>query len=344
MPAYRKGLESLGEGCYAYLQPDGSWGWNNAGLICDGDVSLLVDTLFDTRLTGEMLATMRNAVPAAAEIGTVVNTHANGDHCWGNQLVRGAEIIASRASAEEMSEISPALMAKLDKVARLSLRLGGFGALLGRVAGKLGLSMLESVVDAAPYVVEIFGDFHFEGIELVLPTRTFEGELAVQVGQKRVELIEVGPAHTRGDVLIHVPEDRVIYTGDILFIEGHPVIWEGPVSNWIAACKRIRALELEAIVPGHGPLTDKEGVRRLEHYLEFLDEQARARFEAGMGPEEAARDIALTEFEGWSDAERIVVNVDTIYREWAGKPARESVVPCFAAMARYAGKSRFAAA
>jgi hypothetical protein len=62
---YTKGLHDLGTGCFAWLQPDGSWGWSNAGLIADGDQSLLVDTLFDLKLTGEMLGRMRAAVPAA---------------------------------------------------------------------------------------------------------------------------------------------------------------------------------------------------------------------------------------------------------------------------------------
>ena len=101
--AYTKGLHDLGNGCYAYLQPDGSWGWSNAGLISDSGESMLVDTLFDLPLTREMLDAMRRAQPAAARIGTVVNTHSNGDHTFGNRLVEGAEIIASRACAEEMS-------------------------------------------------------------------------------------------------------------------------------------------------------------------------------------------------------------------------------------------------
>jgi len=93
--AYRKGLTDLGNGTFAYLQPDGSWGWSNAGLITDGDQSLLVDTLFDLHLTREMLASMRDAAPkAAAQIGTLVNTHHNGDHCYGNECVHGAEIIS----------------------------------------------------------------------------------------------------------------------------------------------------------------------------------------------------------------------------------------------------------
>ncbi len=87
--AYTKGLQDLGNGCYAYLQPDGSWGWSNAGLVVDSGESLLVDTLFDLKLTREMLDAMRRAEPkAAATIGTLVNTHSNGDHCFGNRAGR----------------------------------------------------------------------------------------------------------------------------------------------------------------------------------------------------------------------------------------------------------------
>ena len=106
----RPGLHPLARGAYAWLAPYGSWGWSNAGLIADGDQSLLIDTLYDLDLTGEMLRKMRHAEPAAKSIDTLINTHANGDHCHGNELVAGAEIIASAASALEMSELTPEAM------------------------------------------------------------------------------------------------------------------------------------------------------------------------------------------------------------------------------------------
>jgi len=335
MHGYDKGLAELGEGCFAYLQPDGSWGWSNAGLVADGDASLLIDTLFDVRLTAEMLATMRRAVPAARHIDTVVNTHANGDHCWGNELVKDAEIIASRRGAEEMGEFSPALMAKLTGVARLATRLGPLGQSLGRAMNRAGVDTLGTVVEAAPYLLRIFGSFNFQGIELVLPNRTFDDHLELMVGDRRVTLIEVGPAHTRGDVLVHVPDARVVYTGDILFIEGHPIVWQGPFSNWIAACERIEAMDVEAIVPGHGPMTDVAGVRRMREYLAYVHAEASARYASGMSALEAALDIDLSDYAGWSDEERIVVNVSTVYRELSGEPPPKSIVPLFGQMATY---------
>ena len=96
--AVEKELHELGNGIYAYTLLPGSWGWSNAGLITDGDQSLLVDTLFDEKITAEMLESMRRVTPAASRIGTVVNTHGNGDHCFGNSLVANAEIIGTRTT------------------------------------------------------------------------------------------------------------------------------------------------------------------------------------------------------------------------------------------------------
>jgi len=305
---YRRGLHEIAAGTFAWLQPDGSWGWSNAGLVTDGPASLLVDTLFDLRLTAAMLAEMRAATRAAERIDALVNTHANGDHCYGNSLVRGAEIIASRACAEEMGEVTPTRM-----------------ALLLERAGELG--------PAGEYFRRAFAAFEFAGIELVLPTRTFAGELLLRVGGKRVRLLEVGPAHTRGDVLVHSEDDRAVFTGDILFIEGTPILWQGPVGNWIRACERIEAMDVEVVVPGHGPLTDRSGARTVREYLVWLRDEARARFDAGLGAEEAARDIDPGRFGRWRDSDRIAVNVDTLYREFRGGGAPTPPLELFRRMA-----------
>lgn len=306
---YTKGLHDLGNSVYAYLQPDGTWGWSNAGLITDGEAALLIDTLFDLKLTQEMLETMRRSVPAASHIGTVVNTHANGDHCYGNQLVADAQIIASQKTADEMVEgVQPAQFAMLLKQAP--------------AMGLLGA-----------YAIHAFGAFDFENITLTLPGTTFEGEMTLKVGDKTVHLIEVGPAHTRGDTLAHIPDDRVVFTGDILFIGGHPIMWIGPTSNWLRACDRILEMDVETIVPGHGPITDKKGVAEVKGYLEYIYDETRKRYEAGMPALEAAKDIPLDRYASWSDGERIVVNVATIYRELSGDQSHPNMVSLFAQMA-----------
>src|ERR1700692_2495980 len=105
---YSRGLREVGDGLFAYLQPDGGWGWSNAGLVADGEQTLLIDTLFDLKLTEQMLSDMRRAVPTASRIDTLVNTHANGDHCYGNQLLREARIVASARAAAEVVQLRAA--------------------------------------------------------------------------------------------------------------------------------------------------------------------------------------------------------------------------------------------
>ncbi len=301
--SYAKGLVEVGDGLYAYLQPDGGWGWSNAGLVVDGERTLLIDTLFDLRLTEEMLREMRRAVPAAARIDTLVNTHANGDHCYGNELVGDAVIVASERTAGEMGELPPAAMAALVEQAPQLGELGSF-------------------------FLRCFGAFDFDGIELTLPSETFAGELTLHVGARELQLIEVGPAHTRGDTLVHVPSQHVLFTGDILFAGAHPIAWAGPVSNWIAACERIVALDPTAIVPGHGPPSDLDAVHELRAYFEYLYEQARLRHGEGMSALQAARSMALDRWADWRERERLVVNVANIYAELDG--AHEPVNPLLA--------------
>ena len=307
--AFTPGLNELGKGSWAWLAHAGTWGWSNAGLIADHEASLLVDTLFDLKLTDQMLKAMRDAEPRAKKIGTVVNTHANGDHTHGNQLVEGAEVIASRASAEEMEEVTPEMLAQIMRTFRAD-------------PGK-----------TASFIRHCFEDFDFEGIHHKAPTRTFERELTLKVGDKDVHLIEVGPAHTKGDLLVHVPADRVVYTGDILFIGGTPIMWAGPVQNWIDACKRIEAMDVDYVVPGHGPIVDRAGAAQVRGYLEYVRDETRTRYDAGMTAKNAALDIPLKEYAHWSDSERIVVTVDRLYSELSGKPPTADVVSLFAGMA-----------
>ena len=280
---FNKGLSDLGNNIYCYLQPDGGWGWSNAGLIADGDESLIVDTLFDEDLTLEMLDSMKSAEPKGMKnIRALINSHSNGDHCNGNNCVDTEEVISSEATLKEMSNESPEMMAAL--------------LIQAPEMGTLG-----------KYFLDCFGSFNFEGVTKRLPNTTFTGETQREVGDKIVELIEVGPAHTNGDVLVHVPSDKVVFTGDILFIEGHPILWAGPVKNWINACDRIISMEVDFVVPGHGPVTDNRGVKAVRDYLVYIDTESRKRFESGLSALEAAKEIDLDLFSTWGDGERIAV-------------------------------------
>ncbi|MFZ1863389.1 MAG: MBL fold metallo-hydrolase [Polyangiales bacterium] len=331
--AVEKTLHELGNGIFAYTQLPGSWGWSNSGLITDGGQSLLVDTLFDERITAEMLATMRRATPAAEQIEVVVNTHGNGDHCYGNSLVADAEIIGTVGCIEDLRE-APASRNRLLMRAAKAVRMLGPGArVLGRALQSIGIDKLAVLAEAGELALPLFGDFDFS-CDTVLPNRTFQGDLELRVGDKTVVLIELGPAHTRGDAVVWVPDDKILFTGDILFKDAHPIIWEGPVSNWITGLYRLLEMDVETLVPGHGPLADQSGLREMLHYLEVLSGEARKRYDAGMPVEEAVIDIQLSEFDRWLDSERVYVNVDTLYRDFSGDTSSRDVLALFAGMSR----------
>ena len=297
--AYEKGLHELGDGLFAYLQPDGGWGWSNAGLITAAGTSLLVDTLYDLRLTREMLDAMA-PVTGRRPIDAALNTHSNPDHCFGNELLPTAtEIYASTATAREFAELSPQLLQGAKTAPGIPPELRAF-------------------VDHA------FGPFDFEGITLRPPSTTFDGRLDLRIGDRDVSFIELGPAHTSGDTIVFVPDAATVFTGDLLFIDGTPIVW-ADMSNWIAACDRILELGAEVLVPGHGPVTDSSGVREVQRYLRYVREQARLRFDAGMDAAAAADDIELAEFADWTEPERIAANVVAAYREF--DPDRPAATP-----------------
>ncbi len=223
---YVIGMHRLTARTYVYLQPPGTWGFSNCGLVAADGEAVLVDTQFTLPLTQRLLAAVRAAAPGA-RVTTVVTTHANGDHCWGNQLLPDAVTIGSAATAQGVAdEISP------EALAHLIFATPG-GTALGA------------------YLRRFFGHFDFAGIDLSPPEQTFTGEAQIAAGGTMMRLLEVGPAHTSGDVIVHVPDEGVLYAGDILFVDDHPVMWTGPVSNWIAACERICETGARYVVPGH---------------------------------------------------------------------------------------------
>ena len=148
---YDKGPHDLGAGCFAWLFPDGHWAESNTGLVCGEGESLLVDTLYDLGHTREMLGAY---APLTADhpILTLVNTHSDGDHWFGNQLVAGdgVDIIASKAAAELMTQHN------VDEMGALPHRHDHIGEFIRPIAA----------------------NFDLRGIVPTPPNRTFSGRSA----------------------------------------------------------------------------------------------------------------------------------------------------------------------
>ena len=287
---YTRGLHEVADRVWAWILPDGGYGWSNAGLVAGDGASLLVDTLFDLALTREMLTAMK-AITDRAPITDALITHSNGDHTHGNQLLDGSvRIIAAEGTAEEIAHVMAPEMLAMAQTANL-----------GPIA--------------TPYARDRFGHFDFSGIKLRNADQTFDHHLTIEVGGRQINMLNLGPAHTAADSVVHVPDAGVLFGGDLLFIGCTPIVWAGPIANWVAACDAMIALDAPTVVPGHGPITDPDGIRAVRGYLAHVAEQAEAAYRKGLSWAEAADTIDLGEYASWLDAERVVVNVYQRYRE-----------------------------
>lgn len=290
--------------------------------------SALIDTLADLPLTRRMLDGLAG-LTADAPITTLVNTHSDADHIDGNQLLSGAEIVSSRRSAELIRAQDPS---SFNGFARLARGMRLVGRLPLPVVGSLALPVLPRVRlgSIGGYIGDMLAPFDFEGIDVTPPTREFEAELSLDVGGRKLRLTEVGPAHTPGDLIVHVPDAGVVYAGDILFVGATPVMWAGPVINWTTAIDTLLALDADTYVPGHGPPCGRAEAEAVRRYWNWLEAASRHRFSLGMSAWETARDIALSpEFEthewaSWFGPERIVINVHTLDREHRGELGSEA--------------------
>lgn len=289
---YTRGLREVGRNVWAWLLPDGGWGLSNSGLVAGSGASLLVDTHYDLHLTREMLAAIK-PITDRHPLTHAVLTHANGDHTHGSQLLDSAvRVVAAAETARDMRhEITPETMAALQSQAP------DLGPNLGH------------------YLRDHFGHFDFTGIRLRLPDETFYDEVTLDIGGRQVRVLNLGPAHTGADSVVHIPDAGVLFGGDLLFIGGTPIVWRGPIANWIAACDTMIALDTPTVVPGHGPVTDPDGIRAVRGYLTHVVEEADAAHAKGLTFQAAAASIDLAEYAAWRNAERVVANVYQRYRE-----------------------------
>ncbi|WP_248962027.1 MBL fold metallo-hydrolase [Sphaerisporangium perillae] len=267
----------------AWVQPDGSWWLNNAGVVTGDDGCVVIDTCATERRTRRFLEAVREAT-GDAPLRLAVNTHQHGDHSYGNSLLPASTVI------------------------------------IGHEAMRQGL-LVDPIIDGCPPIWTPVPDWG--GVTRRVPAVTFRSELTVFTGDRRVELRHPGSAaHTTGDVIAWLPEERVLFSGDLIFHGLTPLVFMGSVEGALRSLDWMAAFEPAHVVPGHGPLLDERALPDVlaaheRYYRLILDTGERGRRE-GLSPLEAARRCDLGEFAGWADSERLVLNLHRAYLDAAG--------------------------
>ena len=178
----------------------------------------------------------------------------------------------------------------------------------------------QTVIDTGLHTLHpLFPNVVWGDLELAPPFITFQDRLDLFVDDLRLELHYMGPAHTTNDTVVWIPERRLLFTGDLAFNGGTPFVAMGSISGSLVALDRLRELEAETIVPGHGSVCGPEVLDHMEDYLRFVQDRAKDAFESGITPLEAAQQTDLGRFSDWHDSERIAGNMHRAYSELRGE-------------------------
>ncbi|WP_432094584.1 MBL fold metallo-hydrolase [Streptomyces sp. bgisy100] len=267
-------VREIADGVHAYLQPDGGWCLNNAGILLGRDGAVVVDTA----ATEARARTLRQTVSALSPrpVTLVVNTHSHGDHTFGNHLfAEEATVVAQERAAAEMAEHGLALQG-------------------------------------------LWPGVEWGRIELSLPRVTFRDRMTLPVSGFRVELLHLGPGHTAGDAVVWLPDQRVLFTGDLVFSGATPFVLMGSLTGSLRVLDRLRALEPLHVVPGHGPVGGPELLDTNADYLRWVRSVARSGLAEGLTPLELARAAGPGPFGHLLDSERLVANLVRACAEEAG--------------------------
>ena len=143
--------------------------------------------------------------------------------------------------------------------------------------------------------------------------------LTYYVGDMRLEVIPMVPAHTFGDLMIYLPQQKILFAGDVGFFWVAPFLNNGVATKWIEACDKILDMDVDVIVPGHGPMGTKKDLLATREYLRYMKGEARLRYNAGMSVGRACADIRLGKYASWIGADdRMAMNLVRLYAEFDG--------------------------
>jgi len=278
-------LVEVADGVYAWLQPDGTWWLNNAGAVTGADGTFVVDTCATEARTRRFLEAV-DAATGGAPVRFAVNTHEHGDHTYGNSLLPdGVALIGHEVMREHLLE--------------------------------------DTLIDGCPPAWDPLPEWG--AVTRRVPTIVTRTDLTVHSGSRRIDLIHPGhAAHTGGDLVAWLPGERVLFTGDLLFVGLTPLVFAGSVEGAMRSLEWIAGFGAEVVVPGHGPIANASDLPTVladhERYYRFVLDLAASGRSQGLSPLEAAGAADLGTFAAWADPERIVLNLHRAYAEAEDRP------------------------
>jgi glyoxylase-like metal-dependent hydrolase (beta-lactamase superfamily II) len=279
-------LQELYDGIYAAIASDGGWAICNAGAIDLGDRVLVFDTFVNQQAAMEFKDMIMKLI--GKPIRHVVNSHYHSDHVKGNQVFKGARIVSTAKTKDVMTAAKSRYDNDTESIKR-------------DVQRDLD-SHLANPDDPDTILFEGYDRGHLDGLptlKYTVPDVTFDDRMAFRGPKRTAEAITYGGGHTVSDALLYLPEDRVAFMGDLLFVECHPYIADGNPEELFRIFDKVEGLDAKVLVPGHGPVGSPKHIAANRSYIETLQKTVEEVRSSGGGLDQALRKPVGASFEKW---------------------------------------------
>ncbi len=297
-------LERLGDHAYLAIATPGAGALGNAGIIDLGDATLIFDTMMTMSAARDLRAAAEALTGRAPRY--VVNSHFRLDHTMGNAVFATATIISSTPTAPLITEGSEKLLE--------DMRMNGPEVIARERAEAAAIPDPAVRLDAEQQVSD-FAALVSEAHEarLRLPDITFDSQLIIHGSERQARLITWGGGHTPSDVALYLPEERILFSGDLIFYRMHASIFTGDALEWLRILGEMDKLEIEILAPGHGNVATRAAIAEQREYLETVMALARAALEAGKSAEDAATTPIPERYREWGFASGFPQTMRTLY-------------------------------
>lgn len=295
-------LQELGEGIHAAISARGSGAACNTGIIDLGGMQLVFDA-FHTPSAGEDLH--RAAVKlTGSEPDFLINSHYHNDHTWGNQAFsekthvvstqRTRELILSKGR-EELDEETANAQSTLERIKQQ----------VQNARDERLRTDLELFLGSYTWLVK-----DLSRLKVRMPDVLFTDRLAFQGSTRRAELIAFKDGHTGDDSVLFLPDDGIVFMGDLLFVRCHPYLGECDPNSLKAALREVKSWGANIFVPGHGPVGKTEDLDRLFEYIEVCETTAGDLIKQGKTDADAVNAMHIPEkFKDWEIGRFFPVNL-----------------------------------
>jgi len=307
-------IKSLADGVFAAVATPGGAALSNAGVIDLGDRTLIFDT-FDSVAAGEDLRSIAERLtgrPAAL----VIISHSHLDHWCGNQAFSDhVAILATHRTRSEMLDWVRYIQNLKEDPSELQEEIRSLESELQTETDPLYRETLVEAIARSRREMEALPE-----LRLRLPDQTFESSVLFHGSRRVAVLMTEGKGHTDSDAFLVLPEEHIVFLGDLGFFHCQPFMGDCDIEAWKTQLAGFAGSEFHVLVPGHGPLGSRRDVRLQKEYIEMLEGMVSRVIRRGGSVDDALRISFPGPFDAWkaTGRRRFEANVRSLCQRLTG--------------------------